>query len=242
MAAPETAVFSRAVLANNPAWAQLLGLCPLLAVSNTTVNAVGLAAASAFVLVGSNVSISLLRRVIPDIARLPCFVLIIATFTTCTTLLLEAFAYPLYLKIALFVQIIVTNCMILGRAETFASRQPVGKACVDAAGTALGFALALLGLGLTREALGQGTLLADMQLLFGAGATGWEISLLDEGVLPLALYPPGAFIIAGLLLALFNGLSAAASGQRGSQDSQQHIQPEQNNREGHEQREAPPHI
>ena len=136
--------FTEAAIANNPAWAQLLGLCPLLAVSNTVANATGLALASAFVVVGSNTSISLLRRIIPDTARLPCFVLIIATFTTLTVMLLEAYAFDLYSRIALFVQIIVTNCMILGRAEMFASRQPVGRALMDALGTAVGFALALL--------------------------------------------------------------------------------------------------
>ena len=150
--------FSRATLANNPAWAQLLGLCPLLAVSNTVANATGLALASAFVVVGANTSISLLRRIIPDEARLPCFVLIIATFTTLTVMVLEAYAFDLYSRIALFVQIIVTNCMILGRTEVFASRQPVGRAVMDAMGTALGFAIALLTLGAIREALGKGTL------------------------------------------------------------------------------------
>ncbi len=198
-------IFRSAVLSNNPAWAQLLGLCPLLAVSNNTVNALGLAAASAFVVIGSNFTISLLRKVIPETARLPCFVLIIATFTTVTTLLLEAFAYTLYLQIALFVQIIVTNCMILGRAESFASRQPLGKACTDALGTALGFAMALLALGMVREAIGHGTLFANMHQLIGP-ATGldaqtWVIHLTSQGVLPLALYPPGAFLVAGLLFA-----------------------------------------
>ena len=149
--------FSRGVLVNNPAWAQLLGLCPLLAVSNSVVNALGLALASGFVLLGSNLMISSLRHRIPDVARLPCFVLIIATFTTLTVMLLEAFAFELYLRIALFIQIIVTNCMILGRAESFASRQPVGAAVLDALGTAVGFAIALLTLGAIREVHGYGT-------------------------------------------------------------------------------------
>ncbi|MEM9622691.1 MAG: electron transport complex subunit RsxE [Pseudomonadota bacterium] len=216
-------VFGRAVLANNPAWAQLLGLCPLLAVSHTTVNALGLALASAFVVIGSNVTISLLRRVIPDASRLPCFVLIIATFTTATTLLLEAFAYDLYLKIALFVQIIVTNCMILGRAETFASRHSVGQACLDAMGTAIGFAIALLGLGMVRELLGHGTLFAGMELLFGAAAAGWEVQFGTGGAVPLAAYPPGAFIVAALLFAAFQALRRAdpAPGASGSTETTQ---------------------
>jgi Na+-translocating ferredoxin:NAD+ oxidoreductase subunit E len=188
-------------------WTQLLGLCPLLAVSTSTVNALALALASAGVLIGSNVSISALRRFIPEFVRLPAFVLIVATFTTCAVLLLEAYAFDLYLRIALFVQIIVTNCMILGRAEAFASRQPVGRALLDAVGTATGFALALVTLGLVREALGQGTLFAGMQLLFGPGAASWEITLPDVAPsLLIAALPPGAFIIAGLLLGAGNAI------------------------------------
>ena len=199
--------FNRGVLVNNPAWAQLLGLCPLLAVSNSVVNALGLALASGFVLLGSNLTISLLRHRIPDVARLPCFVLIIATFTTITVMVLEAFAFTLYLRIALFVQIIVTNCMILGRAESFASRQPVGVAVLDALGTAVGFALALLILGGVREILGYGTLLREMDLLFGETASSGIIELSSTAVVPLALFPPGAFLLAGLLFALAQGLA-----------------------------------
>lgn len=194
--------FGRAAIQNNPAWAQLLGLCPLLAVSNTVANATGLALASAFVVIGANTSISLLRRIIPDVARLPCFVLIIASFTTITVMVLEAYAFDLYSRIALFVQIIVTNCMILGRAEVFASRQPVVRALMDALGTALGFALALLALGTVREVLGQGTLMADMDLLFGPSASGLAVTVFEVPPLSLALLPPGAFLIAGLLFAL----------------------------------------
>ncbi len=204
--ANKTDVLRTAALAHNPAWAQLLGLCPLLAVSSTVVNALGLATASAFVVIGSNVCISALRRIIPDEARLPCFVLVIATFTTVTALLLEAFAYDLYMKIALFVQIIVTNCMILGRAEAFASKRSVGDTLFDATGTALGFAAALLIMGTAREILGFGTLLADAELLFGAAAAGWEMTLTTTRLLPLAAYPPGAFLVAGLLFALLNHL------------------------------------
>ncbi len=197
--APES-VLGAGVLRRNPAWVQLLGLCPLLAVSTSVVNALALAAASAAVLVGSNVCISALRRWIPGFARLPAFVLIVATFTTATMLLMEAFAFEVYLAIALFVQIIVTNCMILGRAESFASRNPVWPSLLDALGTAAGFALALVTLGAVREVLGRGTLLAGMDALLGPGAAHWQITLAESGLLIAAL-PPGAFIIAGLLLA-----------------------------------------
>ncbi|MCZ6709180.1 MAG: electron transport complex subunit RsxE [Gammaproteobacteria bacterium] len=200
------ATFSRAMLERNPAWAQLLGLCPLLAVSTSVVNALALALASTFVLLGTNVCISSIRRWIPEYARLPCFVLIIATFTTCSVLLMQAFAFEMYLRIALFVQIIVTNCMILGRVEAFASKQPVARAVMDAAGTAAGFAIALIVMGAARELIGKGTLFAGMELLF-PGAHGWEWSVTSNsrGLL-LASLPPGAFIIAGLLLGSANAL------------------------------------
>ena len=196
-----------AAIRRNPAWIQLLGLCPLLAVSNSLVNAIGLALASGFVLVGSALAISTLRSWIPNRVRLPCFVLVIATFTTVSVLLLEAYAFELYLRVALFVQIIVSNCMILGRMEAFASRQPPWRACMDALGTAAGFAIALIALGGVREAVGQGSLLAGMEHLFGAGAAAWRIDLgFGNAPLLIALLPPGAFLVAGLLLGLGNGL------------------------------------
>ena len=199
--------FAEAAIRRNPAWIQLLGLCPLLAVSNSLVNATGLALASGFVMVGSALAISALRTWIPQRVRLPCFVLVIATFTTLSVLLLEAYAFELYLRVALFVQIIVSNCMILGRVEAFASRQPPWRACLDALGTATGFAIALIGLGGVREALGQGTLMAGMELLFGPAAASWRIDLGFAGApFLMALLPPGAFLIAGLLLGLANAL------------------------------------
>lgn len=198
--------FSRAMLERNPAWAQLLGLCPLLAVSTNVVNASALALASTFVLLGANVCISSIRRWIPGYARLPCFVLVIATFTTCAVLFMQAYAFELYLRVALFVQIIVTNCMILGRVEAFASKRPPGRAALDAAGTAAGFAIALLTMGAARELIGRGTLFAGMDLLV-PGTAGWEMNLTQNtsGLL-LASLPPGAFIIAGLLLGSANAL------------------------------------
>ena len=178
-------VFAEAALRRNPVWAQLLGLCPLLAVSNTVANAVGLAVASAVVLVGSAALVALARKLIPADVRLPCFVLIIATFTTMVHLAMEAYAFALHQRIALFVQIIVTNCMILAHLERVASKARVGKALLDALGTAAGFATAIVVLGATRQLV----------------ATGF----------PLAAMPAGAFLVAGMLLAL-----ARAIGQRGA--------------------------
>lgn len=190
----------------NPAWIQLLGLCPLLAVSNSAVNALALSLASGGVLVGSNVGISAIRRWIPDFVRLPAFVLVVATFTTCAVMLMEAYAFDVYLRIALFVQIIVTNCMILGRAETFASRNPVLPSLMDALGTAAGFAIALLALGVVREALAHGTVFAGMEALLGPAAEGWALDLGTGAGLLIAALPPGAFIVAGLMLAAGNAL------------------------------------
>ncbi|MCY3813172.1 MAG: electron transport complex subunit RsxE [Gammaproteobacteria bacterium] len=170
--------FSEAAIARNPAWVQLLGLCPLLAVSNTIANALGLAVASAAVLIGSATLVSLARRFIPADVRLPCFVLVIATFTTLVNLAMEAYAFDLYQRIALFVQIIVTNCMILARIEQVAAKESLGRTVLDACGAAVGFAAAILALGAAREVLAIG--------------------------FPLAALPPGAFLVAGLLLALTN--------------------------------------
>ena len=217
--APGARTFRTAAITRNPAWAQLLGLCPLLAVSNSLVNATGLALASGFVMLGSALMISSIRTWIPQVVRLPCFVLVIATFTTLSVMLLEAYAFELYLRVALFIQIIVSNCMILGRIEAFASRQPPGQAVLDALGTACGFAIALIVLGGVRELLGSGTLFAGMAQLFGPGADGWTIELAAHGGLLVVLLPPGAFIVAGLLLGLANWVRARREGRRAAADA-----------------------
>ena len=150
---------------NNPALVQLLGLCPLLAVTGTVVNALGLGLATMMVLIGSNSIVSLIRHHVSDAVRLPVFVIIIATFVTCAELIMKAFTYELYQILGIFIPLIVTNCAILGRAEAFASKQSVGMAAVDGFMMGLGFLLVLVCLGAVRELLGQGTLLADMHLL-----------------------------------------------------------------------------
>ncbi|MBV1905121.1 MAG: electron transport complex subunit RsxE [Pseudomonadales bacterium] len=203
LASDQPGPLKRALIDQNPAWVQLLGLCPLMAVSHTLVNALGLGLASMFVLLGSNIIISLLRYQIPNHLRLPLFVLIIATFTTCITLLMQAFMFELYERMALYLQIIVTNCIILSRAEICASKQKLSIAIIDALSVGAGFLLALLCLGAARELLGWGTLFRDMNLLLGSIAKDWKITLIpaDFTVLLISL-PPGAFIMAGLLMAL----------------------------------------
>ena len=189
------------ILQNNPVWTQLLGLCPLLAVSNTVANALALALASSFVLISSNTLISTLRSLIPDFMRLPCFVLIISTFTTMTVLILEAFAFEIYLQVALFIQIIVTNCAILERAESFASKNSIFSSFLDAVGTSIGFAIAIIALGFAREILGNGTLFENLWFLTGSAEDLYTILLFDAAPFPVASLPPGAFLVAGLLLA-----------------------------------------
>ena len=189
------------ILQNNPVWTQLLGLCPLLAVSNTVANALALALASSFVLISSNTLISTLRSLIPDFMRLPCFVLIISTFTTVTVLVLEAFAFEIYLQVALFIQIIVTNCAILERAESFASKNSIFSSFLDAVGTSIGFAIAIITLGFAREILGNGTLFENLWFLTGSTEDLYTILLFDSAPFPVASLPPGAFLVAGLLLA-----------------------------------------
>ena len=180
--APETNLrsFAQAAIERNPAAVQLLGLCPLLAVSNTVANAAGLAVASAGVLIGSSLLAAVLRRIIPPEVRLPCYVLLIATFTTVAMLLMQAYAFELYQRIALFVQIIVTNCMILAHIERAGAESGAAggilRALVSSSGAAAGFALALLAMGAVREFLALG--------------------------FPLAAMAPGAFLVAGVLLAL----------------------------------------
>lgn len=189
---------------NNPALVQLLGLCPLLAVSSSVVNALGLGLATILVLVFSNLMVSLIRHQITAAIRLPAFVLIIAGFVTCAELLLQAFAYFLYLSIGIFIPLIVTNCAILGRAVSYASKNPPLLATYDGLMTGLGFSLVLLVLGALRELFGTGSLFANMEYLLPFAAT-WEITVLPAypGFL-LALLPPGAFLFMGLLLATKN--------------------------------------
>ena len=189
---------------NNAALVQLLGLCPLLAVSNSVVNATGLGLATLLVLMGSNLSVSLIRNNIREAIRLPAFVMIIAAFTTCAELLMQAFAYPLYQALGIFIPLIVTNCTILGRADAYASKNPPLPALFDGFMMGLGFGLVLIVLGGLREIFGTGHIFANMDLLLPF-ADNWRMSLPENypGFL-LAILPPGAFIFMGLLIALKN--------------------------------------
>lgn len=194
---------------NNPALVQLLGLCPLLAVTNTVINGLGLGLATILTLVASNGIISMLRHQIPDEARLPVFVLIIASIVTAIELSMNAWFHELYLILGIFIPLIVTNCSIIARAEAFAARNPVTPSLLDGLMMGIGFTAVLVLLGGMRELLGQGTLFSQAHLMFGEGARGLTITVIDNyrGFL-IAILPPGAFIGLGLIVALKNVIDA----------------------------------
>ncbi|GAW86287.1 electron transport complex protein RnfE [Bathymodiolus platifrons methanotrophic gill symbiont] len=194
---------------NNQALVALLGLCPLLAVSNTVINSLGLGIATTLTLVLSNGLVSSLRRYILPEIRLPLFVLMIAGIVTIIELLMNAWFYELYKTLGIFIPLIVTNCAIIGRAEVFASKNRILPSLIDGLAMGLGFSFALLLLGAFREVLGAGTLFSQADLLFGEAASHWQINVFDDysGML-LALLPPGAFIALGLLVAAKNAISS----------------------------------
>ncbi|MDT7525526.1 electron transport complex subunit E [Pseudidiomarina sp. GXY010] len=187
---------------NNPALVQLLGLCPLLAVTSTVTNAFGLGLATLLVLVGSNVTVSLVRDWVPKEIRIPVFVMVIATFVTVMQLLMNAYVYGLYQSLGIFIPLIVTNCAIIGRAEAYASKNPWQKSAFDGLMMGLGFTLVLVLLGAIREIIGNGTLFDGADLLLGAWASELRIELVQfDYPLLLAILPPGAFIVMGFIIA-----------------------------------------
>ncbi len=192
---------------NNVALVQLLGLCPLLAVTSTVVNGIGLGIATLITLVLSNTIVSLIRGFVRKEVRLPVFVLIIASLVTIIELAMKAMFYDLYLVLGIFIPLIVTNCAIIGRAEGFASRNPVGPAALDGLMMGLGFLVVLALLGGLREVIGFGTLFANAELMFGEGAQVLTITLNpDYGGFLLAILPPGAFFGLALLIVAKNWL------------------------------------
>ena len=192
---------------NNQALVALLGLCPLLAVTNNTVNGLGLGLATMTVLVVSNVLVSLIRDFVSAEIRIPVFIAIIASAVTIIDLLMDAYLHTLHGILGIFIPLIVTNCAILGRAEAFASKNSVDKALVDGFFMGLGFAVVLIILGALRELVGNGTLFDQMDLLLGSWAQSLTIHLpSDYHPALLAILPPGAFIGLGLLVAFKNAL------------------------------------
>ena len=192
-------IFSRGIIIENPVLVLVLGLCPALAVSTQAENAVGMGIATTFVLLGSNVFVSLLRNIIPGRTRIPCYIVLIASFTVLVKMAIEAYAYPLYQALGIFLPLIAVNCIIFARAEMFASRNTVIDSVLDALGSGFGFTLALLAIASIREIFGSGT-------WFGI-ALPW---LVDNNIMIFSL-APGGFIVFAFLLALVNKLSKTHS-------------------------------
>ena len=194
---------------NNVALVQILGLCPLLAVTATTINGLGLGIATTLTLVLSSLIVSLIRNQVKPEVRIPIFVLVIASVVTAIELAMNAYFHELYKILGIFVPLIVTNCAILGRAEAFASKTTPDKAVMDALMMGLGFAAVLIVLGAMREIIGQGTLLTQAHLMFGEAGRALSVTLIEDyrGFL-LAILPPGAFIGLGLLIAVKNVIDA----------------------------------
>ncbi len=204
---PKQNLWQEGLWRNNAGLVQLLGLCPLLAVSNSVINGLGLGLATLFTLLFSNLIVSLLRHRLQVETRIIVYVLIIASLVTVVEMLMSAFLHEIYLVLGLFIPLIVTNCMIVGRAEAFASRNRVSLAVIDALATGIGFLLVLVVLGGLRELIGYGTLFRDAHFLLGEQARHWviEFDFYDHGLL-IALLPPGAFFILGLMVAAKNGI------------------------------------
>lgn len=196
----------------NAGLVQLLGLCPLLAISNSVVNALSLGLATTLVMVAASGAVSGVRNFVPHEIRIPVFVLIIAALVTVIDLAMNAWVHPLYLVLGIFIPLITTNCIVLARADAFASKNRPLHSAVDAFAMGLGLTSVLVVLGAVRELAGQGTLFSGIDMVFGAAAKDWVLHVLPhyQGFL-LAVLPPGAFIALGLLIAAHNWRSARAA-------------------------------
>jgi electron transport complex protein RnfE len=189
--------FTNGILKENPIFVQLLGMCPTLAVTTSAENGLGMGLATTAVLAGSNVVISMLRKVIPNKVRIPAFIVVIATFVTIIGMILEGYFVDLYQALGLFIPLIVVNCIILARAESFAFKNTVGNSLLDGLGMGLGFTIALVILGSVREILGAGSIFGFS--VFGAAYKPALIMIL----------PPGAFLALGILLAINNKIKSS---------------------------------
>jgi len=182
--------FTNGLLQENPVLVLMIGLCPLLAVSSSAINALGMGIATAFVLIFSNLVISFSRRLIPEDLRIPVFVIVISTFVTITDYVMAAYFPPLHRALGVFVPLIVVNCIILGRAEAFAYRNSIIDSLLDGIGMGLGFILVIVTIGIIREVLGNGTIFGSSRFIFHPGL--------------IMILPPGAFITIGFLMGILN--------------------------------------
>lgn len=204
-------LFHNGLVKQNTGLVQLLGLCPLLAISNNVINALSLGVATMLVMAASSGAVSGVRHFVPHEIRIPVFVLLIASLVTVIDLLMNAFVHPLYLVLGIFIPLITTNCIVLARADAFASKNHPLHSVVDAVAMGLGLTTVLVVLGGMRELAGQGTLLSGIDLVFGEESKQFVLHVLPDyqGFL-LAILPPGAFIALGLLIAAHNWRKALA--------------------------------
>jgi electron transport complex protein RnfE len=184
------------IVKNNPTFVLVLGMCPTLGTTTSAINGLGMGLATTIVLILSNITISAIAKIIPDKVRIPCYIVVIASFVTIVQLLLQAYVPVLYESLGIFLPLIVVNCIILGRAEAFASKNPVGDSALDGIGIGLGFTIALTAVGLVREILGSGS------------AFGWKF-MAGDGMLAFVL-APGAFIVLAYLMVIFRKLTKQA--------------------------------
>jgi len=192
MAKTLTQEFTKGLWAEIPPFRLVLGLCPTLAVTKTVENAIGMGVAVIFVLVGSNVLVSMLRKIIPSKVRIACFIIVVATFVTVVELLMQAYTYPLFLKLGIFIPLIVVNCILLGRAEAFAYKNGIIPSFADGLGLGIGFAISLTALAAIREVLGSGTFYGTQ--IFGPSFQPFNFMV----------EAPGAFVCLGLMLCVMN--------------------------------------
>ena len=195
MKVSKRSILTRGIIKENPVLVLVLGLCPALAVSTQAENAIGMGLATTFVLLGSNVVISLLRNIIPGRTRIPCYIVLIASFTVLAKMAIEAYAYPLYQSLGIFLPLIAVNCIIFARAEMFANRNNAIDSILDALGSGAGFTLALLAIASIREILGSGTWF------------GLDLPWLADNNIMIFTLAPGGFIVFACLLALVNKMS-----------------------------------
>lgn len=186
--------FKKGIFSENPIFVTLLGMCPVLGVTTSAINGLGMGLATLFVLVLSNVAITLIKSLIPDKVRIPAYVVVIAAFVTMVDLLMAAFLPALHASLGLFIPLIVVNCLILGRAESFAAKNSLGPSIVDGIAMGLGFTLALVTLGSVREILGAGSIL------------NWHFLPADASTMLIFIMPPGAFLALGYLLVIMKKL------------------------------------
>jgi electron transport complex protein RnfE len=198
--------FTRGLIRENPIFRLLLGMCPTLAVTTSVENALGMGLASTFVLICSNVVISILRKMIPPAVRIPCFIVVIATFVTIVDLLMQAYAPALASSLGIFIPLIVVNCMILGRAEAFASKNALVYSVADGIGMGIGFTVALVIIAAFREVLGNGSITIW-------GSLGWSLS---ENSMVLFVLPAGGFISLGLIIGFINHIQELAARAKGA--------------------------